>query len=82
MTTMLEQWLVTAPQMQPRSFTVERLPWGRHHLKRDGGAVTACGRFAVGWHTFWERPLDPRDPDACEACLRVALAAHTGAAAG
>lgn len=63
-------WLVTAPYRTPERDSIARTPWGAYHLKKDGALLTACGRYAVAWHVFWGHPVDPRDPDACHACLQ------------
>lgn len=67
----VQAWLVTAPQQQPRPFSGGRAPWGTYHLKENGGHLTACGEYAVGWHVFWDHQITPLAPQACRACLDV-----------
>jgi len=64
-------WLVTAPQQQPRRTSVDRAPWGTYHLKENGGLLTACGEYAVAWHVFWGHEVNPLDREACRACIRA-----------
>lgn len=64
-------WLVTAPQQQPRSASADRAPWGTYHVKENGGLLTACGEYAVTWHVFWGHEVNPLDREACRACIRV-----------
>jgi hypothetical protein len=64
-------WLVTAPQQQPRSASIDRVPWGTYHLKENGAIVTACGEFAVSWNVFWGYEVNPLAREACRACMRA-----------
>lgn len=64
-------WLVTAPQQQPRRTSVDRAPWGTYHLKENGGLLTACGEYAVTWHVFWGYEVNPLQREACRACIRA-----------
>jgi hypothetical protein len=64
-------WLVTGPHEVPRSESVDRVPWGTYHLKRNGDIVTACGEFAVDWHVFWGHAPNPTARQACRVCMRV-----------
>ena len=68
--------LVTAPQMQPRTESIERLPWGQHHLKANGAGLTLCGQSALTWHVFWNYRTDPCDPRACPECLDALKSHH------
>jgi hypothetical protein len=67
----VHDWLVTAPQQQPHSVSVDRVPWGMYHFKQNGAIVTACGEFAVSWHVFWGHDVNPVARDACRACIRA-----------
>lgn len=71
-----EEVLVTAPQMQPRAESSERLPWGQHHLKANGAGVTLCGQSSLTWHVFWTVKADPLDPSACPVCLEALQHRH------
>lgn len=66
-------WLVTGPHQQPASASAARAPWGTFHFKENGGLLTACGEYAVGWHVFWGLEVNPMDRQACRVCVRVTL---------
>jgi hypothetical protein len=61
------RWVVTAPQIQPRSAS-ERAPWGVHHVRREGSSRTACGLPTATWFVFWGRRFLPGAKDACPDC--------------
>lgn len=61
-------WLVTAPYEVPRAVSVVRLPWGMHHVRRDGSSTTVCGMPTSSWVTFWTLDFRPLDRAACPAC--------------
>ncbi|GGO86131.1 hypothetical protein GCM10011584_07740 [Nocardioides phosphati] len=72
-------WLLTAPYEVPRAESVERRPWGMHHVRRDGSSTTVCGVSASAWVTFWTMDFRPLDRAACPACAS-AFARHTPSA--
>ena len=57
------RWVISVPHTAMKDVggqMVER-PYGVSHARQAGHALTACGRYAVGWRIFWEcrsrRPL-------------------------
>jgi len=62
-------WQVTAPYLAPHS--VDREPWGAHHVKLEGSLVTACGESAVAWPILWGREFDADAKGACPRCAHV-----------
>lgn len=66
-----QDWLVTAPYVQPRSTSAVRAPWGTYHVKQNGAALTACGELVATWHVFWGFEINPLADEACDGCMRV-----------
>jgi hypothetical protein len=64
-----ETWVVTAPQLQPRRESIDRVPRGDYHVKVNGAGATLCGRSSLTWHVFWNLQPDPLDPTACPDCM-------------
>ncbi|GGO93946.1 hypothetical protein GCM10011584_33830 [Nocardioides phosphati] len=65
-------WVVTAPQVMPRTSPV-RAPWGLIHVKRNGALQTACGLASASWYSFFETAFEPRSREACPACAAQVL---------
>ena len=55
-------------------------PCGLSHARRAGSALTACGRYAVGWRIFWELPFQTSAPHACPACVEAVAVLARGEA--
>jgi hypothetical protein len=60
--------LVTSPQRRV-PLEGERKPWGIFHAREDGSVFTACGLPCATWFVFWEMTFNPRDRQACLACI-------------
>lgn len=75
------RWLATAAHYQPRHIGT-RAPWGKVHVRLDGASRTACGEPCVGWHVFWDIPLNARTPNACRRCAEAMAVASRMNAAG
>jgi hypothetical protein len=78
MSTRLARWLSTSPNgtWQVRGTSSMWVPHLEAHAREVGAALTACGRFAVGWELFWDLPFDAEAPGVCQACvdaMRVSL---------
>jgi hypothetical protein len=61
---------VTAAHETPRSQGA-REPWGPRHIKLNGAIETACGLSTNYWRVFWDRDLQPSDPQACLSCVQI-----------
>jgi len=48
-------------------------PFGVHHARQVGSAVTACGLPAFGWQLFWDLPFPSHVDAACVECRVVVL---------
>lgn len=59
------RWLATAPYVEPHG---PRRPWGRWHLKPEGGIVTACGLPTLDWYIFWAASERQEWRSLCDDC--------------
>ena len=67
------RWVISVPHTAMKDVggqMVER-PYGVSHARQAGHALTACGRYAVGWRIFWELPFQTSTPHACPACVEA-----------
>ena len=66
------RWVISVPHTAMRDVggqMVER-PYGVSHARQTGSALTACGRYAVGWRIFGELPFQTsasRLPGVCRS---------------
>ena len=65
---LLPRWWTCSPgrSISTTSQLSRFTPWGTTHARELGSNRTACGEVAISWHLFFDRPVDPRNPNTCE----------------